>query len=190
VAPLSVLAERPARGVGLFGIDGNELDACAVDEHVQIPEALGSEASLDDDRDFDEGRRRQQARFCALDGFVEEPAFGFVEKDCQEGGVSVLAEDFVGCPRVQHGQPGAMPGDLIELVGETPPGPLAAHAGKTVPQGLGHSLGFRLPGELRQGLSQLFSLFVADVQGHGSPRPPELPTSPTWRFTSRIDLLF
>ncbi|MFL6260125.1 MAG: hypothetical protein ACJ76Y_10470 [Thermoanaerobaculia bacterium] len=38
--------------------------------------------------------------------------------------VLVISEDLVGCPRISHGQPGAVQGDLVELVGQRANGPL------------------------------------------------------------------
>lgn len=59
-----------------------------------------------------------------------------------------------------------MSGDLVELVGEAPPRPLAAEPGQAVAQRLGDGLGLglaRLAGELG---GEAFGLRVPDVEGH------------------------
>ena len=34
----------------------------------------------------------------------------------------LVSEDLVGCPRIHHGEPGTVEGNLVELVGEAPLG--------------------------------------------------------------------
>jgi hypothetical protein len=64
--------------------------------------------------------------------------------------VLVVSKDFVRGSRIAHRKVGAMPGDVIELIGQTAPGSLATEASEAVAEGSGHGGCLGLAGQFGQ----------------------------------------
>jgi hypothetical protein len=176
MSPLSEASECAARDFAVFGVDRDELDTRPADEVIQIAESFGAVSRLDHDRDLDQRGDGHQASIGRLDGLDEGSPFGFA---LQDGGkrrriddhlarqtVLVVTENLVCGSGIEDGEIGAVLGDSLELVRQSPARTLAPHARKAITEGLGYrfGLGFAsLSGQLGR---EPFGFLIANIERH------------------------
>ena len=78
----------------------------------------------------------------------------------------VIPEQFVRGPPITHGETGAPPPELVELVGQRPAGLFSSQSFQMVPNGVRDRFGLRLAGQPRQFTGQLLCFSVSDVERH------------------------
>ena len=84
MASLAVVPNRSAGSVGLFEVDGDELDVRLRDEQIEIPNSVGTETGFDNHGHFDERSSGHCAPLRGFDGLVERTPLGFVLEDGHE----------------------------------------------------------------------------------------------------------
>jgi hypothetical protein len=75
--------------------------------------------------------------------------------------VLVVAENLVSGPRVEDREVGAVLGDRLEFVRQSPPRALASHSRQAIAERFGHSFGLRFPGLPGQFCGQPFGFGVS-----------------------------